>query len=105
MKSPTGAVAGGAFGIAGRSLVLLLAGLLAVTFAGQCFLDAALFAGLQVVGVTLDFLDDVFLLHLALETAERILERLAFLYADFCQIEYTPKPAEWLFTEYGILRN
>jgi hypothetical protein len=90
--------------IVAKSLILLFAGLLAVTLAGQCFLDAALFAGLQIVGVTLDFLDDVFLLHLALETAERILERLAFLYADFCQIENTPKPADWLFTEYGILR-
>jgi hypothetical protein len=88
----------------GGNLVLLLTGFLTIPLARQCFLDATLFAWLQVVGVTFDFLDDVFLLNLPLKPAERILKRLAFLYANLCQIEYTPSPAMWLFTEYGILR-
>jgi hypothetical protein len=51
------------------SLVLLFASLLAIPLARQCCFDAALFTGLQVLGVTLDFLDNVFLLNLALEPA------------------------------------
>jgi len=35
--------------------------------------------------MTLYFLDDVFLLNLALETAQCIFERLAFLYTNLCQ--------------------
>jgi hypothetical protein len=77
----------------GLGLVLLFTSLLAIPLARQCFLDATLFTGLQVVGVTFDFLDDVFLLNLPLKPAERILKRLAFLYANLCQIDYTPCPA------------
>lgn len=44
--------------------------LLAVPFARQGFLGAALFARLQIEGVLLDLLDDIFLLDLALEAAE-----------------------------------
>jgi hypothetical protein len=50
-------------------LVLLLANLLARALASQRSLNAFLFTGLQVKGVALDFFDNVFLLHLALETA------------------------------------
>lgn len=53
--------------------------------------------------MTLNFLNDVFLLYLALEAAERILERLAVLYANFCQWGYTSQLALWLFTGYGNL--
>ena len=67
-------------------LVLLFASLLTIPLARQCFLDATLFARFQVVGVTFDFLDDVFLLHLPLKPAERIFKRFAFLYANLCQI-------------------
>jgi hypothetical protein len=35
--------------------------------------------------VTLNFLDDVLLLYLPLEPAQRIFERLAFLNANLCQ--------------------
>ena len=87
-----------------RRLVLLFTSLLAIPLARQCFLDATLLTGLQVVGVTFDFLDDVFLLNLPLKPAERILKRLAFLYANLCQIDYTPCPAKWLLSEYGIFR-
>jgi hypothetical protein len=76
------------------TLVLFLTSLFAITLAGQCGLDALLLARLQVVGVTLDFLDDVFLLNLTLETAQRIFERLAFLYTNFCQSIHTSKPAK-----------
>jgi hypothetical protein len=85
-----------------RQLVLFLAGLLPISLARQCFLDAALFTGLQVVGVTFDFLDDVFLLNLPLKPAKRILKGLTFLYANLCQSKYTSQPAKWLSTEYGI---
>jgi len=70
-------------------LVLLLADLLAITLAGERFFDALLFARLQVKGMTLYFLDDVFGLHLALETAQSILKGFAFLNSNLCQ-EKTP---------------
>ena len=73
-----------------EQLVLLFTSLLAIPLARQCFLDATLFTGLQVVGVTFDFLDDVFLLNLPLKPAERILKRFAFLHTNLCQIDYTP---------------
>ena len=41
--------------------------------------------------MTLDLLDDVFLLHLALEAPQRILEGLTLLKSDFCQTDNTPK--------------
>jgi hypothetical protein len=66
-------------------LVLLLAYLLAISLARQSFLHALLLAWFQVKGVTLDFFNDVFGLHLALETAQRILEGFALLYTNFCQ--------------------
>jgi hypothetical protein len=50
-------------------LVLLFASLLTIPLARQSCFDATLFAGFQVVGVTLDFLDDVLLLYLPLESA------------------------------------
>jgi len=68
-----------------KGLVLLLASLLSIPLARQCCLDAALFTGLQIVGVTLDFLDDVLLLYLPLEPAQRIFQRFAFLYANLSQ--------------------
>jgi hypothetical protein len=55
-------------------LFLFFARFLAAAFAGQGFLDPLFFAGLQVKGVTLDLLDDVFLLHLALETPEGVFQ-------------------------------
>ncbi len=44
--------------------------LFAVPFARQGFLGAALFARLEIEGVLLDLLDDIFLLDLTLEAAE-----------------------------------
>jgi len=59
--------------------------LLPVPLAGECCFDPLLFTWLQVKGMTLDFFNDVFGLHLALETAQRVLERFPFLQSDFSQ--------------------
>jgi hypothetical protein len=72
-------------------LVLLFARLLPTALASQCFLHTLLLAGLQVKRVSLHFLDDVFLLHLAFETAKRILEGFSLLKSNLCQTDYTPK--------------
>ena len=48
--------------------------LLAQTLPRKRFLGPALLAGFHVEAVLLDFLDDVFLLHLALETAQGIFQ-------------------------------
>src|SRR5579875_849310 len=74
-------------------LILLLANFLAIALACKGFLDAALFAWLQVEGVTLDLFDDVLGLHFALEAAQGVLERFPFLNTNLCQKKYTSKPA------------
>jgi hypothetical protein len=73
------------------ALILLLTRLLTGTLASQCGLHALFFARLQVKGVTLDLLNNVFLLHLALETAQSIFEGLTLLQSYFGQKRYTPK--------------
>jgi hypothetical protein len=67
------------------ALVLLFTSFLAIPLARQRFLYAALFARLQVEGVTLHFLNNVFLLDLALKPAQRIFKRFAFLNTNLCQ--------------------
>ena len=52
-----------------NKLVLLFASLLAITLAGQSRLHTLLLAWFEVVGVTFNFLDDVFLLNLPLKPA------------------------------------
>jgi hypothetical protein len=51
--------------------------------------------------MTLDFLNDVFLLHLAFESAQCVLKGLALLNSDFCQTLYTPKPVPFGPCSYG----
>jgi len=68
-----------------KGSVLLFASLFTIPLARQSCLDAALLTGFQVVGVTLDFLDDVLLLYLPLEPAQRIFQRFAFLNANLSQ--------------------
>lgn len=51
---------------------LLFALFLAATFTGERFFHALFFAWLQVKGVSLHFLDDVFLLHLPLESTQSV---------------------------------
>jgi hypothetical protein len=75
-----------------NDLVLFFTRFLAAALTGQCFFHTLLLARLQVKGVTLDLLDNVFLLHLALEATQCIFEGLALLKSYFCQLNYTPKP-------------
>ena len=72
--------------------VLFFTRFLAAALTGQCFFYALLLARLQVKGVTLDLLNNVFLLHFALEATQCIFEGLALLKSYFCQLNYTPKP-------------
>jgi len=44
--------------------------------------------------MTLNFLDDVFGLHLALEAPQGILKGFAFLYSNLCQEKYTSKQSQ-----------
>jgi len=71
--------------VAEPKLILLLTDLLAIAFASKRFFDAFLFTGLQIKRVTLDFLDDVFRLHLALKTPERALQGFSILDVYFSQ--------------------
>jgi hypothetical protein len=63
--------------------------LLAIPLARQGFLGTLLLAGLQVERVTLDLLDNIFLLHLALKAAQRAFKGLAVLDVDFSQKKLT----------------
>jgi hypothetical protein len=98
LHSLSGECRGGACYEFVETSVLLFTSLLAIPLARQSCLYAFLLTGLQVVGVTLDLLDDVLLLYLPLEPAQRIFERLAFLYANLCQKDSTSKPAKGLLT-------
>jgi hypothetical protein len=55
-------------------VILFFASLLAATLARHSFLHALFLARLQVKGVTLHVLDNVFLLNLALKPAESVLD-------------------------------
>jgi hypothetical protein len=74
-----------------RLLVLLFPSFFPAALARQRFLNALLFAGFQIKGVALDLLDNVFLLHFALEAAQCILKGLALLQSNLCQRNNTPK--------------
>jgi hypothetical protein len=84
-------------------LVLLLADLLAITLTGERFFDTLFFTRLQIKRMTLYFLDDVFGLHLALETAQSILKGFAFLNSNLCQEKTPPNiPREGHPSEYSL---
>jgi len=68
--------------------IMFFPNLLASTLSRPGLLHSTLPAGLQVEGVTLHFLDDVFRLNLALEAPQGILDRLAFLQSNFGQIRH-----------------
>jgi hypothetical protein len=80
--------------VAKPELVLLLTDLLAITLASERFFYALLFARFQIKRVTLNFLDNVFRLHLALKAAQSILKGFAFLYSNLCQEKYTSKQSQ-----------
>jgi hypothetical protein len=83
-------------------LVSLFASFFAIPLACQCCFHATLFTGLQIVGVTLHFLDNVLLLNLALKPAQSVFERLAFLYANLCQEIPPPNPPNGFYSSYLI---
>ncbi len=66
-------------------LILLLTNLLTIALACESFFHTLLFTGLQIKRMSLDFLDDVFSLHFALEAPQGILKGFAILYSNLCQ--------------------
>jgi len=76
-------------------LILFFTRFLARTLASESSLYTLLLAGLQVKGVALDLLDNVFLLHLALETTQSVLEGFTLLKPNFCQTDTPPDPSRW----------
>jgi hypothetical protein len=66
-------------------LILLATLLLAQSLPRKRFFGPALLTGLHIEAVLLDFLDDVFLLHLALKTPQGILQGFILLNDYFCQ--------------------
>jgi hypothetical protein len=72
-------------------LVLFFPGFFPATLARQGFLHPFLFARFQVEGMTLHFLNDVFLLHLALKPAQSVFEGLTLLKSDFGHLNLHPQ--------------
>jgi len=70
--------------------IQIFANLFSRALSRQSLLYSALFAGLQVEGVTLYFLNNVLAYYLFLETTKSILQRLALLQSNFCQT-YHPR--------------
>src|SRR5258706_12470816 len=80
----------------GGRLVRFAPLLLAQSLPRKRFFCPALLAGFHVEAVLLDFLDDVFLLHLALKTAQGIFQRFTLLDDDFCHcINSPPIRSDW----------
>ena len=78
-----------------HALILFFTCFFASPLARESGLYALLLAWLQVKGVALDLLDNVFLLHLALEAAQSVLEGLTLLKSNFCQTDTPPNPSGW----------
>jgi hypothetical protein len=74
-------------------LVLLFANLLTSALTSQRGLHAFLFTGFQVKGVAFNLFDNVFLLHFALEAAQRVFEGLTLLQPNFRQTDTPPNPS------------
>jgi hypothetical protein len=62
-------------------------------FASQSSLDTLFLARLQIKGVALNLLNNIFLLHLALEAAQSILEGFSLLQSYFSQLDTPPDPS------------
>jgi hypothetical protein len=73
--------------------VLFLANFLTGALASERGFYAFLLTGLQVKGVALDLLDNVFLLHFALEAAQGVLEGFPLLQSNFRQTDTPPNPS------------
>ena len=65
-------------------------GLFAIAFPRQSLLYAVLFPGLQIEGVLLDLFNDVFLLHLPLESPQGVFQGFTLLKANFRQLTSPP---------------
>jgi len=76
-------------------LLLFFPSFFPATLARQCLFDALFLAGFQVKGVTLYLLDNVFLLHFALKTAQSVFEGFSLLQSDFRQL-ITPPDSSYL---------
>ncbi len=76
-------------------LVLFFTYLLSRSFASQRGLHTLFLARFQVEGVALDLLDNVFLLYLTLEAAQRIFEGFTLLQSYFCQTDTPPNSSGW----------
>jgi hypothetical protein len=66
-------------------LIPLFARFFSIAFPRQSLFQAALLARLQIEGMPLDFLDNVFLLDFAFEPAQGVFKRLALLNPNFGQ--------------------
>src|SRR6266446_8672751 len=71
-----------------RNLIWLSANLFSGALSRQSLLHPTLLARLQVVGVTLHFLNDFFRLNFALEPTQGVLQRFALLQSNFCQTHH-----------------
>lgn len=83
-----------------RLSILFFTRLFPAAFSRERFYYALLFAGLPIKGVTLAllndiFLNDIFLLHQALEAAQRILKGLTLLESDFRQLTTPQNSSRW----------
>jgi hypothetical protein len=65
-----------------------------VSLTGKRLLDPQLLARLQVKRMPLDLFNDVFLLHLALESPEGVFQSFTVLESYFCQTYDTSKPTK-----------
>ena len=80
--------------VAELKLILLLTELLAIALASKRLFHALLLTWFQIKRVTLNFLDNVFRLHLALKAPQCVLKGFAFLYSNLCQEKYTSKQSQ-----------
>ena|ERR1700728_1711771 len=74
--------------------IRFFAKLLSSTLSRQGLFNSALRSRLQIEGVTLHFLNDVFRLNLALEATEGVVYGFAFLQPNFCQFHPPPTASE-----------
>jgi hypothetical protein len=80
--------------VAELKLILLLTDLLAIALASKRLFHALLLTWFQIKRVTLNFLDNVFRLHLALKAPQCVLKGFAFLYSNLCQEKYTSNQSQ-----------
>ena len=65
------------------------------SLASQSRFHSFLLARFQVKGVSLNFFNNIFLLHLALKPPQSVFEGFSPLAVEFLPMKYTPKPVRW----------